>query len=68
MGKLRKDFFNKGQQKITQFELKSDIEFPEVYFLYLNKNDNKEERITFFADKGITEINTTLKVLLLSQK
>ena len=27
----------------------------------LDKNDSDENRITFFGDKGITEINTTLK-------
>lgn len=44
-----------------QFELYSDLESPEVFFLYLDKNSSEEDRITFFADKGITEINTTLK-------
>jgi hypothetical protein len=37
------------------------LEEPEVLFLRLNKNDNNEGIITFFADKGITEINSTLK-------
>lgn len=45
----------------SQFELKSDIEIPELYFLYLDKNDNEDERISFFANKGITEINTSLE-------
>lgn len=44
-----------------EFELYSELESPEVFYLYLNKNSNEENRITFFADKGITEINTTLK-------
>jgi hypothetical protein len=43
------------------FELSSSIDEPEVFFLILDKNDSKEERISFFADKGITEINTTRK-------
>ncbi len=46
----------------SQFELHSKLESPEVFFLYLDKNSNSEDdRILFFADKGITEINTTLK-------
>lgn len=47
-----------GNPKI---ELHSDLEEPEVFFLYLDKNSRETDRITFFADKGITEINTTLK-------
>lgn len=45
----------------SQFELHSDIESPEIFFLYLDKNSSEKDRITFFADKGITEINTSLK-------
>ena len=45
----------------SMFELKSDLESPEVFYLYLDKNGGKNDRITFFADKGVTEINTTLK-------
>lgn len=45
----------------SQFELHSNLESPEVFFLYLDKNSSEEDRITFFADKGVTEINTTLK-------
>ena len=44
-----------------EFELHCNLEEPEVLFLRLNKNDNKEGIVTFFADKGITEINSTLK-------
>jgi hypothetical protein len=44
-----------------RFELHCNLEEPEVLFLRLNKNDNNEGIITFFADKGITEINSTLK-------
>jgi uncharacterized protein YegJ (DUF2314 family) len=43
------------------FELHSKIETPEVFFLFLDKNSKKEDGILFFADKGVTEINTTLK-------
>lgn len=45
----------------SNFELHSSLETPEVFYLALDKNSNKEESISFFADKGITEINTTLK-------
>jgi len=44
-----------------QFELHCNLDEPEVLFLRLNKNDNDEGIVTFFADKGITEINSTLK-------
>lgn len=44
----------------SKFQLESVIDTPELYFIYLDKNDNEDERISFFADKGITEINTTL--------
>jgi len=43
------------------FELYSEIESPEIFYLYLDKNSINDDRITFFADKGVTEINTTLK-------
>ncbi len=43
------------------FKLESQIEEPEIFFLVLDKNDTDEGRITFFANKGTTEINTTLK-------
>ena len=45
----------------SSFELHSELDTPEMYYLYLDKNDNSENRISFFADKGTTEINTTLK-------
>ena len=45
----------------TKMELHSDLDSPEVFYLYLDKNSAEKDRITFFADKGITEINTTLK-------
>ncbi|MFL1011309.1 DUF4369 domain-containing protein [Flavisericum labens] len=45
----------------SAFELHSTLESPEVFFLYLDKNSAVEDRISFFADKGVTEVNTTLK-------
>jgi len=45
----------------SKFELYSDIDSPEVFFLYLDKNSNEKDAITFFADKGVTEINSSLK-------
>nr|WP_321236045.1 DUF4369 domain-containing protein [uncultured Psychroserpens sp.] len=43
------------------FELHTELEEPELLFLKLDKNDADEGTIVFFADKGITEINSTLK-------
>ncbi|RSK39211.1 DUF4369 domain-containing protein [Mangrovimonas spongiae] len=47
----------------SNFELSSALEVPEALYLRLDKNSTKntDNRIVFFADKGITEINTTLK-------
>lgn len=45
----------------SQIELHSNIDSPEIFYLYLDKNSAEKDRISFFADKGITEINTTLK-------
>ncbi|WP_299126055.1 DUF4369 domain-containing protein [uncultured Winogradskyella sp.] len=44
-----------------EFTLKTEIEEPIVLYLKLYKNDGEEHFIPFFADKGVTEINTTLK-------
>ena len=51
-----------------EFELHCNLEEPEVLYLRLNKNDNKEGIIAFFADKGVTEINSTLKNFNLNAK
>jgi len=47
----------------SEFELKTNLESPEAFYLRLDKNNSNETntRIVFFADKGITEITTTLK-------
>lgn len=46
----------------TEFELHSKLESPEVLFLHLNKtSEDYDRKIVFFADKGITEIHTSLK-------
>ena len=45
----------------TLIELTSELESPEVFYLDLDKNSTENERIGFFADKGVTEIHTTLK-------
>ena len=41
--------------------LKTNLEEPILLYLKLFKNDGEEHFIPFFADKGVTEINTTLK-------
>ena len=51
-----------------EFELHSDLESPEVFFLYLDKNSSENDRIAFFADKGITTINTSLKNFVFDAK
>jgi len=43
------------------FELYSNIDSPEIFYLFLDKNNDEERNIPFFASKGITQINTTLK-------
>ena len=52
----------------SNFELQSDLNSPEVFFLYLDKKSAEEDRIKFFADKGVTEINTTLKNFVFDAK
>lgn len=52
----------------TIIELHSKLESPEVFYLDLDKNSKEEDRITFFADKGITEISTTLKNFVFDAK
>lgn len=48
----------KGQPSFT---LTADIEEPILLYLKLFKNDSEEHFIPFFADKGVTELKTTLK-------
>jgi len=45
----------------STFELSCELKEPEVLYLNLNDNTSDDERIRFFAEKGIVEINTTLK-------
>ncbi|MBV7270528.1 DUF4369 domain-containing protein [Winogradskyella luteola] len=45
----------------SEFTLQTNIEEPILLYLKLFKNDGEEHYIPFFADKGTTEINTTLK-------
>ncbi|WP_179345969.1 DUF4369 domain-containing protein [Winogradskyella ursingii] len=44
-----------------EFTLTTTIDEPILFYLKLFKNDGEEHYIPFFADKGTTEINTTLK-------
>ncbi|NNE30741.1 MAG: DUF4369 domain-containing protein [Winogradskyella sp.] len=43
------------------FTLRTNLEEPLLLYLKLFKNDGEEHYIPFFADKGVTEINTSLK-------
>lgn len=55
---------NLDSLKITgesTFELQTNLEEPRLLYLKLFKNDGEEHFIPFFGDKGITEINTSLK-------
>ncbi|CAH8295761.1 uncharacterized protein DUF4369 [Mariniflexile fucanivorans] len=48
-----------GQSEITLHA--SSLESPEMFYLFLDKNSSEEDQIAFFADKGITEIKTSVK-------
>ena len=52
----------------SNFELQSALESPQMFFLDLDKNGKHTDRIAFFADKGITEINTSLKKFVFGAK
>lgn len=52
----------------SQFELHTQLEAPEVLYLKLDKNGKESGIIPFFADQGITEINTTLKNFFMDAK
>ena len=43
------------------FSFKTELESPEIFYLYLNKEDNNEvnDRITFFGEAGNITINTS---------
>ncbi|WP_445732163.1 DUF4369 domain-containing protein [Mariniflexile sp.] len=46
----------------SEIELHASLDSPEVFYLFLDKNSKEEkDRIAFFADKGVTEINTSVK-------
>ncbi|MEC8636066.1 MAG: DUF4369 domain-containing protein [Bacteroidota bacterium] len=53
-----------------EFQFKTEIESPEIYYLYLNKEDGDSlnDRILFFAEKGNININTLLKTFESSAK
>ena len=52
------------------FKFKTEIESPEVYYLYLKKEDGDSlnDRILFFAEKGEISINTLLNTFESSAK
>ena len=53
-----------------EFNFKTKIESPEIYYLYLNKDDGDtlNDRVMFFAEKGEIIINTLLKTFESSAK
>lgn len=52
----------------AEFELYAELDEPDLFVLDLDKNSKEDERITFFADKGIVEIQTTLKYFVADAK
>ena len=53
-----------------KFRFQTPIKTPEVFYLYLNKDDGESlnDRILFFGEKGTIEINTLLKTFESSAK
>lgn len=53
-----------------KFQFKTEIESPEIYYLYLNKEDgdSMNDRILFFGERGEIAINTLLKTFESSAK
>ena len=53
-----------------EFRFQTPIKTPEVFYLYLNKDDGDSlnDRILFFGEKGTIEINTLLKTFESSAK
>ena len=52
----------------SSFELNTNLEEPEVLFLILDKKDNEENWVSFFADSGTTEIKSTRKLFNINAK
>lgn len=52
----------------SPYLLQSDLEEPEMLYLTLDKNAAEVSRIGFFANKGTTEINTTVKRFVFDAK
>ena len=50
-------------QKDKPFSLGDDIDYPQIYYLYLDKEDGDtlNDRISFFGEKGDITINSLLK-------
>ena len=40
----------------SNFELQSEIESPEIFYLYLDKNDNEDNRISFLQTKVLQKL------------
>ena len=45
----------------SNFTLQTEIDEPEVFHLYLDKNSKENDRISFFGNKGVTKIYTKLE-------
>lgn len=45
----------------SEVELHGPLESAEVFYLFIDKKSSENDKIVFFADKGTTEIKTSLK-------
>lgn len=52
----------------SEVELYGPLESPEVFYLFIDKKSSENDKIVFFADKGITEIKTSLKYFAFDAK
>jgi hypothetical protein len=52
------------------FEFKTELESPELFYLYLNKKDNNDvnDRLTFFGEPGVINITTSWNTFDLNAK
>lgn len=52
----------------SEVVLHGPLESPEVFYLFLDKKSSENDKIMFFADKGITEIKTSAKYFAFDAK
>lgn len=52
----------------SEVELHGPLESAEVFYLFIDKKSSENDKIVFFADKGTTEIKTSLKYFAFDAK